>query len=182
MQELALQYLSRWLMLKKLIILISRVAVFNSVVAQFSSAPVYIQTFGQGDISQDTRGPALKRGQTDFNYTTDLCPQPGSYTITRLVDVHGCFNEEWIPLQRHTVNDYGMFMVVNNMSSPKNRIVMRTKRQSFCSKFIIVWDNLFLKQETGQKNGMELSKALSNLQVFLCGHWIIMMHQIKEYH
>jgi gliding motility-associated-like protein len=87
--------------------------------------PVYIQTFGEGNADPNTIGPQLSRNiKTDFTYDSSLCPQPGSYTLARRMNVQGCFNGEWIDLsQDNSPSDYGFFMLVNNNTAAGNRIV-----------------------------------------------------------
>jgi gliding motility-associated-like protein len=99
--------------------------------------PIYIQTFGEGNADPNTIGPRLTKNiKTDFTYDSSLCPQPGSYTLVRRMNVQGCFNGEWIDLsQDHSPSDYGFFMLVNNTSSLGDRIVYEdtTAKLNLCS-------------------------------------------------
>ena len=98
--------------------------------------PIYNQTFGEGNADPNTIGPQISHGKTDFIYDKELCPQPGSYTIIRRMNIKGCFNGEWIDLsQDHGPTDYGMFMLINNNYFDGNRIVYMdtTSKKNLCT-------------------------------------------------
>lgn len=105
--------------------------------AQFGD-PVFIQTFGEGNMDPGTIGPAIPAGKTDFIYDPELCPQPGTYTLVRRMNIKGCFAGEWIPLSHdQSPTDFGMMMLVNNTSSTTNRVVYRdTVSGTFCNTTI----------------------------------------------
>ncbi len=97
--------------------------------------PIYNQTFGEGNADPNTIGAHIT-AKTDFTYSPELCPPPGSYTIERRMNIKGCFDQEWIDLsQDHSPTDYGMYMLVNNTSSGVNRIVYMdtTSKKSLCA-------------------------------------------------
>src|SRR4249920_2864239 len=77
--------------------------------------PVLKQAFGEGNSNPGTIGPSLRAGTTDFAYSAEICPPPGSYTLARRINLNNCFNDEWIPLgSNHTpYDDFGMMMIVN---------------------------------------------------------------------
>jgi gliding motility-associated-like protein len=102
--------------------------IFLIIVSDISAQlgdPVYIQTFGEGNTDPNTIGPQLNSHiKTDFTYDSSLCPQPGSYTLVRRMNIQGCFNDEWIDLsQDNSPSDYGFFMLINNNTAPGNRLV-----------------------------------------------------------
>jgi len=99
----------------------------TSIISAQLGDPVYIQTFGEGNADPNTIGPQMNSHiKTDFTYDSSLCPPPGSYTVVRRMNVHGCFNREWIDLsQDHSPGDYGFFMLVNNNTATGNRIVYK---------------------------------------------------------
>ena len=116
-----------------LIIFISFMNAYN-VPAQYGD-PVLNQTFGEGNSDPNTIGPPLHSGATDFSYSTDLCPQPGSYTLARRINLNNCFNNEWIPLSvNHTpFDDFGMMMIVNNNETTVPKIVYKdTINKTLC--------------------------------------------------
>jgi gliding motility-associated-like protein len=98
--------------------------------------PIYNQTFGEGNADPNTIGPQLNsKIKTDFTYSNELCPPPGSYTIERRMNVKGCFNGEWIDLsQDHGSTDYGMYMLFNNNSIAGNRLIYKdtTLKKNLC--------------------------------------------------
>jgi gliding motility-associated-like protein len=97
--------------------------------------PVLKQVFGEGNSNPNTIGPPLRGGVTDFIYSSDLCPPPGSYTLARRINLDNCFNYEWIPLGgNHTpYDDFGMMMIVNNNETTNNKIVyVDTITKSLC--------------------------------------------------
>jgi hypothetical protein len=99
----------------------------TSIISAQLGDPVYIQTFGEGNADPNTIGPQMNSHiKTDFTYDSSLYPPPGSYTVVRRMNVHGCFNREWIDLsQDHSPGDYGFFMLVNNNTATGNRIVYK---------------------------------------------------------
>lgn len=87
--------------------------------------PVYKQYFGLGNSNQSTIGTPLSAGQTFFTFENAVCPGPGNYTIIRRIPDTSCFNHEWIDLISDATpnDDFGMMMVVNNVTNTNNRIV-----------------------------------------------------------
>ncbi len=73
--------------------------------------PVVNVTFGSGN----NPGPALKSSITSYNYTSNSCPDDGSYTIVNKTD--GCFGATWHRVQQdHTSNDNDGYMMLINAS------------------------------------------------------------------
>ena len=97
--------------------------------------PVFKQDFGLGDLHTGTIGIPIPAGKTDFTFSNNVCPPEGSYTIVRRVPVASCFANEWISLghDNNPAIDFGMMMLVNNMSDLNNRIVYKdTMTKSLC--------------------------------------------------
>ena len=70
--------------------------------------PVINQDFGSG---VGPGGP-LPSGVTTYNYTSDTCPNDGSYTIASATS--NCFGSSWhTVLQDHTGNPNGYMMIIN---------------------------------------------------------------------
>ena len=104
--------------------------------AQTLGAPIINVTFGEGDADPNTVGPPLSTGNTDFTYTTDLCPPPGHYTVMRTINVSGCFNNSWIPLSSDNTpnpDNYGFMMIVNDTTRFTPKILfVDTVKSSLC--------------------------------------------------
>jgi gliding motility-associated-like protein len=102
-------------------------------------APIVNQDFGVGNEDPNTIGMPLPAGSTDFKFSSSLCPPPGCYTVVRRMNVNGCFNGKWIPLDRDNTSAevpgvyLGNSMLVNNDGSKSSRIVYTdTVRQKLC--------------------------------------------------
>src|ERR1051326_52553 len=102
---------------------------------------VYLQNFGQGTSDPNVVGPPISNGFTDFTYSNSVCPPAGSYSLVWATPppAQSCFGGEWIFLTHdhdHELNpilDFGMMMLVNDTSSPTNRIVyVDTVTKNFC--------------------------------------------------
>ena len=98
--------------------------------------PVYKQDFGIGNSDPATIGTPLPPGKTFFTFENSVCPLAGNYTVARRVPVANCFTNEWIGLS-HDNNvfvDFGMMMMINNMTSANNRVVyVDTVNQPMCA-------------------------------------------------
>ena len=122
-----------------LLIVILKCSIFCN--AQITPANiVYIQNFGQGTSEPNIVGPPISRGFTDFTYSNSVCSPAGSYSLVWATPrpAQSCFGREWIFLTHdHEMNpllDFGMMMLVNDTSSPINRIVyVDTVTKNFCA-------------------------------------------------
>lgn len=97
--------------------------------------PVFKRDFGKGNSDPATIGIPLPPGKTFFTFENSVCPLPGNYTIVRRVPVANCFSSEWIDLSHdnNVYEDFGMMMVINNVTHADNRIVyVDTVNQPLC--------------------------------------------------
>lgn len=120
--------------------LVSLFAIFRGfcVCAQFGH-PVMQEDFGLGNSDPNTIGAPLPEGKTGLTYSTDLCPPAGAYTITRRINIQGCFNDEWISLGSDYNSDYnpdmsfGNMMVVNHPVSGSRIVYVDTVNKNLCA-------------------------------------------------
>lgn len=108
---------------------------FVTAVQAQTGPPVYLQNFGQGIGTAVLPGPALANGLTDFTYSDQLCPPPGSYCIARRTNIGSCFSNQWIDVRRDDDYDmeYGNMMIVNsNATNVKRTIYADTVATSLC--------------------------------------------------
>ncbi len=137
--------------LKYFLVLIISLTNASIISAQFGD-PIYIQTFGEGNIDPNTIGPQLNSSiKTDFTYSNALCPPAGSYTLVRRMNIKGCFNGEWIDLsQDHSPSDYGYFMLINNTTEPGNMLVYQdtTSKKNLCSSSIYNFSVAIINTDT----------------------------------
>lgn len=85
------------------------------------------QDFGSGN------GPGAPLGTlvTSYNYTTNTCPNDGSYSIGS--GTTGCFNNSWhTVLQDHTGNANGYMMIINASNNPGQFFEQRTPVGALC--------------------------------------------------
>ncbi len=82
---------------------------------QSKGLPVLFQNFGKTMGVEITAAPALPAGRTGFNYSGNVCPIEGAYTIVRGVKSTECFNNEWIALSSDFTSDYDTSMSNGNM-------------------------------------------------------------------
>ncbi|HZE86036.1 MAG TPA: gliding motility-associated C-terminal domain-containing protein [Puia sp.] len=88
---------------------------------------------GNGDLIP---GPPLPPGRTSFQYSTDPCPSTGQYTTARRTSLAGCINKSWedITVDHTWTDDYGNMMIVNDSTTPYNKIVfIDTVKQPTCN-------------------------------------------------
>ncbi len=111
----------------------------SSTAQQGFGAPVLYQHFGIGNEDAAITGPALSPGLTAFTFSRETCPPPDSYSIVRLVNVNGCFNDEWIPLTSDFTSDHdpamslGNMMLVNHTAHVISKVVyIDTVRKTLC--------------------------------------------------
>ena len=96
-------------------IIIVSLACLKKTSAQLAPNPyagaVYYYDFGQGDQNPATIGPSLPANMTQYKYSTDACPDIGSYTIARHTSTSGCYNNSWVQIVTdHTPNGIGLGM------------------------------------------------------------------------
>lgn len=119
--------------------LLSLLAVLQGVYsyAQFGH-PVYLQDFGLGNSDPNTVGAPLLPGQTGLKYSTEPCPEQGSYSIVRIVGAQPCFNDEWIPLNSDYTSDYnpaasmGNMMLINHPNTGSRIVYVDTVNKNLC--------------------------------------------------
>ncbi|MFZ4056610.1 MAG: gliding motility-associated C-terminal domain-containing protein [Ferruginibacter sp.] len=101
----------------------------NSIAQNGFGAPVLLQDFGKGSSDPSAIGTPLPAYQSSYNFSTLVCPPPGSYTIMRRINFAGCFNDSWIPLSSDYNSDVdtsmynGNMMIVNNDFHPQDKIL-----------------------------------------------------------
>jgi len=86
-------------------------------------------TFGEGRTNP---GPPLPAVNTGMAYSEDSCASPApSYTITN--NLYRCPTTRMGRSQDNTYDDYGYMMLVNDISSPDNKILfIDTLREALC--------------------------------------------------
>jgi gliding motility-associated-like protein len=96
--------------------LISTLCIFNSVaLGQLCSGslgdPIVNINFGAGT----NPGPPLSTTNTNYTYTSTLCPPDGSYTLAN--NSNGCFGNSWHNItEDHTAGDGSGYMMLVNAS------------------------------------------------------------------
>jgi gliding motility-associated-like protein len=96
-------------MRKRIVIIMVSLACLIKMNAQIGPNPyagaAYYYDFGQGDANPAAIGPQLPAGMTSYQYSTDLCPKSGYYTIASHVNTQSCYNNSWVQIVTdHTPN------------------------------------------------------------------------------
>ena len=113
---------------------------FQKGYAQLAPNPyagaVYYYDFGQGNADPNYVGPPIPAYMTPYQYSTDLCPAEGYYTIASHDNPGSCYNNSWVPMSTdHTPNGegHGMGMIFKaDPNLPTNIIFEDTVTRNFC--------------------------------------------------
>jgi gliding motility-associated-like protein len=104
-------------------------------VGNAQSDALYHMTFGTAktDNLAIPGGPILN-GYSDYSYSANVCPAPGSYTLVSGI-TSACFDNSWIPLFGDNTfpDDNGYMMVINDTYFPEPKIIFRDSVRETCN-------------------------------------------------
>jgi gliding motility-associated-like protein len=108
---------------------------FFTGMAMAQNDGLYNLTFGTApNDALDVAGPPLSHGFTEYNYSSNVCPQPGQYTVLSGIG-NTCYSDSWIPLLGDNTfpDDNGYMMVIDDIFYQNRKTIFRDSVRETCS-------------------------------------------------